>query len=99
MNIFVRLRIAASLLVLSAVLASVRPRRHDRRGPGAAVPGVPDPIREAGLFGLENLATEQLARDGVHEFLFVLTYARTRGSTAAVVAPAAVYCDAGAAPE
>jgi kynurenine formamidase len=44
-----------------------------------------------GLFGLENLATEQLARDGVHEFLFVLTHARTRGSTAAVVSPAAVY--------
>jgi kynurenine formamidase len=44
-----------------------------------------------GLFGLENLATEQLARDGVYEFLFVLTHARTRGSTAAVVAPAAVY--------
>jgi len=44
-----------------------------------------------GLFGLENLATEHLARDGVHEFLFVLTHARTRGSTAAIVAPAAVY--------
>jgi len=44
-----------------------------------------------GLFGLENLTTEQLARDGVHEFLFVLTHARTRGSTAAVVAPAALY--------
>jgi len=44
-----------------------------------------------GLFGLENLATEQLARDHVYEFLFALTHARTRGSTAAVVAPAAVY--------
>lgn len=44
-----------------------------------------------GLFGLENLATEQLARERVYEFLFVLTHARTRGSTAAVVAPAAVY--------
>jgi kynurenine formamidase len=44
-----------------------------------------------GFFGLENLATEQLAREHVHEFLFVLTHARTRGSTAAVVAPAAVY--------
>jgi kynurenine formamidase len=44
-----------------------------------------------GLFGLENLATEALARDGVYEFLFVLTHARTRGSTAAVVAPAAVF--------
>jgi kynurenine formamidase len=44
-----------------------------------------------GLFGLENLATEVLADTGVHEFLFVLTHAKTRGSTAAVVAPAALY--------
>jgi kynurenine formamidase len=44
-----------------------------------------------GLFGLENLATEELAKRGVHVFLFVLTHARTRGSTAAVVAPAAIY--------
>ena len=44
-----------------------------------------------GLFGLENLATEELATRGVYEFLFVVTHARTRGSTAAVVSPAAVY--------
>lgn len=44
-----------------------------------------------GLVGLENLATEALAERGVHEFLFVLTHARTRGSTAAVISPAAVY--------
>lgn len=44
-----------------------------------------------GLFGLENLATEVLAERGVHRFLFVLTHGRTRGSTAAIVAPAAVY--------
>jgi kynurenine formamidase len=44
-----------------------------------------------GLFGLENLATEELARREVYEFLFVLTHHKTRGSTAAVVAPAAVY--------
>ncbi|MCC8988186.1 MAG: cyclase family protein [Candidatus Contendobacter sp.] len=44
-----------------------------------------------GLFGLENLATEELARRGIHEFLFTLTHAKTRGSTAAVIAPAAVY--------
>lgn len=44
-----------------------------------------------GLFGLENLATEELARRGVHEFLFAVTHAKTRGSTAAVIAPAAVY--------
>lgn len=44
-----------------------------------------------GLFGLENLATEALAQRRVYEFLFTLTHAKTRGSTAAVVAPAAVY--------
>lgn len=44
-----------------------------------------------GLFGLENLATEQLAARGVYEFLFVVTHGRTRGSTAAIVAPAAIF--------
>lgn len=44
-----------------------------------------------GLFGLENLATEGLAQQRVFEFLFVLTHAKTKGSTAAVIAPAAVY--------
>lgn len=44
-----------------------------------------------GLFGLENLATEELARRKVYEFLFTLTHAKTRGSTAAVIAPAAAY--------
>jgi kynurenine formamidase len=44
-----------------------------------------------GFFGLENLKTEELAREKVYEFMFVLTHAKTRGSTAAVVAPAAIY--------
>lgn len=44
-----------------------------------------------GLFGLENLATEELAKRQVYEFLFVLTHHKTRGSTAAIIAPAAVY--------
>jgi kynurenine formamidase len=44
-----------------------------------------------GLFGLENLATEELADRQVYEFLFVLTHHKTRGSTAAIIAPAAVY--------
>ncbi|MBK7236464.1 MAG: cyclase family protein [Sterolibacteriaceae bacterium] len=44
-----------------------------------------------GLFGLENLATEELAKRGIYEFMFSLSHARTRGSTAAVVAPAAIY--------
>jgi hypothetical protein len=53
-----------------------------------------------GLFIMENLATEVLARRpggdalapdaGVYEFMFVLTHHKTRGSTAAVIAPAAV---------
>ena len=75
---------------------------HHRRGHLELWPGARrDPERpflvpqtmyvKLGFFGLENLATEQLAREHVHEFLFVLTHARTRGSTAAVVAPAAVY--------
>jgi hypothetical protein len=46
---------------------------------------------QMGLFGLENLATEELVQRKVYEFLFVLTHARTRGSTASVIAPAAVY--------
>ncbi len=44
-----------------------------------------------GLFGFENLATERLVERGISEFLFVNTHGRTRGSTAAVVAPVAVY--------
>lgn len=44
-----------------------------------------------GMFGFENLATERLAARGISEFLFVNTHGRTRGSTAAVVAPAALY--------
>ena len=44
-----------------------------------------------GLFGFENLATERLAARGIFEFVFVNTHGRTRGSTAAVVAPLALY--------
>ncbi|MBK8176728.1 MAG: cyclase family protein [Rhodospirillales bacterium] len=46
---------------------------------------------DMGLFGFENLATEELARRNIYEFLFVSTNARTRGSTAAFVAPAALF--------
>lgn len=44
-----------------------------------------------GLFGLENLATEELARRQVYEFLLAVTHGKTRGSTAAFIAPVAVY--------
>ncbi len=43
-----------------------------------------------GVFVMENLATEVLAAAGVYEFMFVLTHHKTRGSTAAIIAPAAV---------
>jgi kynurenine formamidase len=43
-----------------------------------------------GLFIMENLATEVVAAAGVYEFMFTLTHHKTRGSTAAVIAPAAV---------
>lgn len=44
-----------------------------------------------GLFGLENVATEKIAGQGVYEFLFVVTHAKTKGSTAAIISPAAIY--------
>ncbi|MGR9107204.1 MAG: cyclase family protein [Gammaproteobacteria bacterium] len=44
-----------------------------------------------GFFALENLATEVLASRKVYQFLFVVTHGRTRGSTASVVAPAAIF--------
>jgi hypothetical protein len=43
-----------------------------------------------GLFIMENLATEVIAHAGLTEFLFCLTHHKTRGSTGAVIAPAAV---------
>src|SRR5499427_5674733 len=43
-----------------------------------------------GLFIMENLATEVIAEAGLTEFLFCLTHHKTRGSTGAVIAPAAV---------
>ena len=45
---------------------------------------------EHGLFIMENLATEVLVQAEVYEFLFCLTHHKTRGSTGAVIAPAAV---------
>lgn len=44
-----------------------------------------------GLFGFENLANQGLAERRVYEFLFVNTHGRSRGSTAALMAPAAVF--------
>jgi len=64
-----------------------------------AVPGE-DPARpfvvpqalnvKHGVFIMENLATEALAADRVHTFMFVLTHHKTRGSTASGIAPTAI---------
>jgi len=43
-----------------------------------------------GLFIVENLFTAELARDGVHEFMFVLSHAKVRGATGAWVSPLAI---------
>jgi kynurenine formamidase len=43
-----------------------------------------------GLFIIENLDTHLLADEKVYEFMFVLTHYKTRGSTAAWIAPIAV---------
>jgi kynurenine formamidase len=45
---------------------------------------------EHGLFIMENLKTEELAKASAREFMFVLTHAKTRGATAASIAPAAI---------
>jgi hypothetical protein len=46
---------------------------------------------ELGLFGLENLVTEGFVERKAYEALFVNAHASARGSTAAFVAPAAVF--------
>lgn len=43
-----------------------------------------------GVFILENLKLEDLARDGVNEFMFVVSHPKLRGATGAWVAPLAI---------
>ncbi len=43
-----------------------------------------------GVFILENLKLEELARDVVYEFMFVVSHAKVRGATGAWVAPLAI---------
>jgi kynurenine formamidase len=45
---------------------------------------------ETGTYIIENLRTVELAKRGVSEFLFLLTPAKTRGSTACMAGPVAV---------
>jgi hypothetical protein len=43
-----------------------------------------------GVVVAENLRLAELAREGVHEFLFVISHAKLRGATGAWVAPLAI---------
>jgi kynurenine formamidase len=43
-----------------------------------------------GVFILENLKLENLAHDGVNEFMFVVSHPKVRGATGAWVAPLAI---------
>jgi hypothetical protein len=43
-----------------------------------------------GVFVVENLATAELAADGVREFALVLTHPKLRGATGAWVSPIAM---------
>ena len=45
-------------------------------------------LTQNGIYILENLVTQELARDRVYEFMFVLTRSKTKGSTAANISPA-----------
>jgi kynurenine formamidase len=47
-------------------------------------------IPQSGTYILENLVTEPLAKDKVYEFMFILTKSKTKGSTGANIAPAAI---------
>ena len=45
---------------------------------------------ENGIYILENMDTRELARDGVHEFLFVLGQARIQGAVQMIINPIAI---------
>ncbi len=47
-------------------------------------------LTQNGIYILENLVTQELARNRVYEFMFILTRSKTKGSTAANISPAAV---------
>ena len=47
-------------------------------------------INKAGVFNLENMVFEELARDRVYEFLFILTPIRFKGATGSPARPLAI---------
>jgi kynurenine formamidase len=58
--------------------------------PGLAFPVHQELIMKNGIFNLENLALDELARDQVYEFLFVFTPVRFKGATGSPGRPIAI---------
>ncbi len=48
-------------------------------------------LKENGIYILETMNTGRLAREGVHEFLFVLGQARVKGAVQMIVNPVAIW--------
>lgn len=47
-------------------------------------------LAKHGIYILENMVTEDLAADGVHEFMFVLGHAKVRGAVQMIINPVAI---------
>jgi kynurenine formamidase len=58
--------------------------------PSLAVPIHQELIMKNGIFNIENLALEELARDAAYEFLFVFTPVRFKGATGSPGRPLAI---------
>jgi hypothetical protein len=58
--------------------------------PGLAFPVHQELIMKNGIFNIENLALDELARDGAWEFLFVFTPVRFKGATGSPGRPIAI---------
>ena len=63
--------------------------------PDPGVPANPQPVHtrlliESGVYIMESLDLEQLAADGVHEFLFVALPLKIAGATGSMLDPLAV---------
>ena len=65
-------------------------RGRAARGPGPAVPGAPVVLVRHGIYNLENLDLEELARDKVYEFAFIFAPLRLKGATGSPGNPIAV---------
>jgi kynurenine formamidase len=58
--------------------------------PSLAFPVHQELITKNGIFTIENLALEELARDGAYELLFVFTPVHSKGATGSPGRPLAI---------